>query len=378
MPEAYEVVPFTRELIPAVQAFNERLLAGGLEKALLYPESHIPRYPPREGAQVLQEYFLLLEDQATMRGGFILTHERWSFSGKPEWAAHIRLPIAEAAVDRRFKGLGTQIFHSAMAMQPKLCMFGMGGLQTSVARRLRSLGWSMESVPFYFRIFRPGVFLRTSPYLRKKPLLRLGADVAAVTGLAAAGLSALQFLGGIGVRRAKDVRAEQVSTFAEWADEVWEQGCGAYAMAAVRDSATLNARYPAEERQFLKLRFSRGGKAVGWAVLLDTRMRGSKYFGDARVGALVDYFSSSEHAETVIRGATDFLQSREVDIVVSNQTHHAWRRVLRRCGYLRGPSNYLFALAPNLAERVRPLSETFTECFVTRGDGAGPERLMKQ
>jgi hypothetical protein len=148
-------------------------------------------------------------------------------------------------------------------------------------------------------------------------------------------------------------------------------------LVAPRDGDTLNARYPADERRFLKLKFSREGRVLGWAVLLDTEMRGNKYFGDARVGAIVDCFARPEDATLAIQGATRYLWESGVDLVVSNQTHRAWRSAVRRAGFLRGPSNFVFALSPEAAALVHPFDGNFAAFFVTRGDGAGPERLME-
>jgi hypothetical protein len=374
--ESYELRSYTEDLIPAVQAFNGRLLAGGIDRSLMYPEAHIPRFPPRQGARVYQQYFLLCDTAKNVRGGFILTQEQWSLYGETTWVAHLRLPISEGAVDRRFKAVAPRIFEAALSMQPNLYALGMGGLQMPYSRRIRSLGWSMQAVPFYFKLRSVGRFLKTSPYLRGKPAWRLAADLAAATGLGSLGIRATQFLGAMNVSRPAKVEIERVPCFSAWADEIWEPAHRCYGLIAPRDCDTLNARYPADEPRFLKLKFSRGRRVFGWAVLLDTQMRGNKYFGDARVGAIVDCFAQPENAAPAIQGATRYLWDSGVDLVVCNQAHRAWRLAAQRAGFLRGPSNYVFALSPEAAAMVHPFDRNFATFFVTRGDGAGPERLM--
>lgn len=377
MAESYELRSYTEDLVPAVRGFNRRLVAGGIDRSLTYPEAHIPRFPPRQGARFYQQYFLLCDANGDVRGGFILTQEQWSFYGEAAWVAHLRLPVSEGAVDRRFKAVGPLVFQSALAAQPRLYTVGMGGFQSAVTRRLRSLGWSMRAVPFYFKLRNAGKFLKTSPYLRRSPVMRRAVDLAAATGLGALGIRASQFLGALNASRLAKVEIEKAPCFGPWADEIWEQAHRCYGLVAPRDCDTLNARYPADEPRFLKLKFSREGRVFGWAVLLDTQMRGNKYFGDARVGAIVDCFARPENATLAIQGATRYLWDSGVDLVVSNQAHRAWRLAVRRAGFLRSPSNYVFALSPEAAAMVHPFDANFATFFVTRGDGAGPERLME-
>ena len=127
--------------------------------------------------------------------------------------------------------------------------------------------------------------------------------------------------------------------FAGWADDQWRQVRGSYPLAAVRDAGTLNELYPASDTRFLRVR-----AAGGWAVVLDTQMDGHKHFGGMRVGTIVDGLASVESAAGVVRAATGLLISRGVDLIVSNQTHAAWRQAM--AGGLPGSLNYLVAFSP--------------------------------
>ena len=123
---------------------------------------------------------------------------------------------------------------------------------------------------------------------------------------------------------------------------------GAYALIAQRDAATLDALYPPADPRFLRVR-----AAGGWALLLDTQMQHHKQFGDMRVGTIVDCLAPADAAPAVMRAAAALLESRGVDMIVSNQMHGAWSRALLDAGFRRGPSNYLLALAPAFAASVR-------------------------
>src|SRR5207245_6779605 len=98
----------------------------------------------------------------------------------------------------------------------------------------------------------------------------------------------------------------------------------------------------------------------------------SKYFGDLQVGTIVDGVAAPDHADVVVERATRQLEERGVDLLVSNQLHPAWRMALRRAGFMRGPSNFLFATSPALAQRLRARDPLWRAVHVNRGDGDAP------
>jgi hypothetical protein len=64
----------------------------------------------------------------------------------------------------------------------------------------------------------------------------------------------------------------------------------------------------------------------------------------------VDCLAPPECAGAAIRAAAGLLEQRGVDLIVSNQLHGAWCTALVESGFRMGPSNYLLALSPALAE----------------------------
>ena len=95
-------------------------------------------------------------------------------------------------------------------------------------------------------------------------------------------------------------------------------------MATVRDANTLRLLYPASLTHVKRLRVSRNGIPIGWAIV-GIRRKDAK-FGEMRVGSIVDCWASPENATAVIRAATQSLEKDDVDLIVSNQSHHAWCR----------------------------------------------------
>jgi hypothetical protein len=206
---------------------------------------------------------------------------------------------------------------------------------------------------------RPAAFLRNIQPLRNSPARRVAMDMAADTGLGWLGLRLLQRPLGRGAA------AEVMSSFTPWADSAWTGGSTAYDAIAARDAATLDEFY--RDAAVIRLKVD----AAGWAVVLDTQMRGDKYFGDMRLGTIADCLAAPGDAPAVIRSATRFLEKRGVDLIVSNQLHAAWVAALRNAGFRQGPSNFVFAASKALAELIPQGAEV----HMNRGDGDGPIHL---
>jgi hypothetical protein len=369
---AIAVTPYTEEWTPAVAAFNRRLADGGVSREFRFPEHHVPDWLPRQPGRCLYQEFFLAADRGDVRGAFILKHQPFYVDGRPLSIAHYRLPISEGIVDRRYSIVGVQMLRTALQKQPLLFCLGMGGFDRPLPQMLKALGWPMHAVPFYFRACRPARVLRHVAPLRQTPARRFAADVAAATGIGWIGFTALQRA------RAKSpdrsISSTVVETFGPWADEVWARSRAAYRLIAARTSEMLNVLY-AGNRPFIRIRVHRGDEVVGWAVALDTQMRDSKYFGSLRVGSIVDALAPPGKAAAVVQAATTALESRGVDLIVSNQSHRAWTAALEGAGFLHGPSNFIAAVSKPLADLLQPFDAARDAIHITRGDGDGPVNL---
>ena len=168
---------------------------------------------------------------------------------------------------------------------------------------------------------------------------------------------------------------ELVDEFQDWTDDLWNACCGQYGLCAVRDRAALQVLYPRDERKFIRLKVLRDGRPIGWAVLLDTQLSGHKHFGAMRLGSIVDGFAAPADAACVVCRSRAFLENQGVDLIVSNQSHTAWCQALRRCGFLGGPSNFVFASSKKLTELLASRGVGDREIHLNRGDGDGPVHL---
>jgi hypothetical protein len=361
-----------------VRQFNARVAAADLDPGLYslhFPESHVPALPPRPaGKGPFQEQFVALDERGIVRGGYILKHQWFVVEGRECCIADYQLPISEGIADRRFAAVALRLLEDALAKQPLLFGLGMGGYHVPIARFLDAAGWRTGTVPFLFRVIHPRAFLSNIALPNMSRLGRAALGLAAATGLGGLAVRLRQALGG-SCRPPRAVACEHVEAFDDWADAVWHRAKDGYGLVAVRDREVLEVLYPRHQRRFLRLKVTRDKAPIGWAVLLDTQMSGHKFFGRMRVGSVVDCLARPEDAADVAACAGRVLEDAGVDLIVSNQAHAAWCGALKRCGFLGGPSNFLFTAAPKLACQVEPFAGKLATFHLNRGDGDGPINL---
>lgn len=367
-----QIREYSRDLEGAVRDFNARLQAGGSE--FHFRESSVPSWLPKlEGRPIYEEYFVAV-DGGAVRGGYVLKHQPFAVGGETLSVTNVNLPLSEGSINPRYNMLGVQILRDALKRRPLLYALGMGSHQNAIARLLHAMGFSLCSLPFYFRVLDPADFLRQIRPLRRSPLLAILMDALAASG---AGVIALP-LHAVLTRPVPDnasVSSEAVESFGPWADDVWNGAKTACSLIAVRDSRSMNTLYPSSDHRAIRVKVSHGADVLGWAVLLDTQMTGHKHFGELRVGSVIDCLARPGLEAAVVQAASAVLAERRVDLIVSNQSHAAWGAAFRRSGYLRGPSNFIFAASRKLAERLVPFDVQTARMHVVRGDGEGPTHL---
>ena len=371
---AIRIEPYQPEHEAAVRAFNARLHAGGIQDFRL-PQSHRSGWLPRVGNDSLyEEFFLAIEDRE-VRGGYILKQQNFWRTGTVEPVGCIYLPLSEGLLNPRYAQVGLQLLLNGMRRQPLVYCLGMGSFDNAWPRLLQAAGWKLAPLPFYFRVVHPRAFLRQITFLRSTPLRRSLLDLLALSGIGSCGIQALNYLKKRSSKHPNQISAQTVSQFADWVDPLWESGRTLCGLTAVRDLYCLNRLYPADNEHCLKIRVQEGGQTVGWAVVLDTQLSAHKHFGNLRLGSIVDCFALAGKEFEVVWAALDFLERRQVDLVVSNQSHEAWGQAFGRCGFLTGPSNFLIGASPGLAKAMTPFAAAVPRIHFTRGDGEGPSHL---
>jgi hypothetical protein len=372
------VVPYAAEHEEAVRAFNARLALKDLDRALystVFPPSHVPTWLPKQpGCDLYQEQFVALDDESAVRGGYILKHNTFLVKGIPLRLTDYRLPISEGIADRRFISVALSLYADAIRRQPLLFGLGGGGYHSPIVKFLLAAGWQSVLVPFWFRVVHPNVFLRNISILQGTALRRGVTELLRCSGLGWLGIRTIH--GIIGKYRCPvHVAYELVDEFSDWSDDIWQQSKGHYLLIPARDRQILRVLYPADDARFKRLKVTRDGKSVGWAVLLLTQMFGHKQFGNMRVGTLVDCLAKPDDARDVVACSRDFLMEGGADLLLSNQASQPWTQALKECGFLEGPSNFPFLAAPKVAALLEPFKDSAGGFHLNRGGGDGPINL---
>jgi hypothetical protein len=364
------IEPYREDHEAAVQEFNRRLQAANDPDLVFYKTSR-PHWLPRiDALPVYNEYFVAV-DSGVVRGAYALKHEQVFIPGQGNVSvACYHHPLSEGIVDRSYTSVGGLMVRDALSRQPLLYALGMGGYDRPLPKMLKALGWSLVLVPFLFKIIRPRRFLQEMDALRASPLRRFVMDAGAATGLGWLAIRAAQ--SALRASRSAPPTSNRVTEFAEWADPLWLQAREQYRMSAVRNFETLRRLYPRTDEHLTRLCVRRGLTVIGWAVVGERR-RDAKY-GSMRVGSVVDCWASPQNAYAVAQAAATELETQGMDLLVSNQSHTAWNHALRRCGFFKGPSNFIFAASKNYAEILQPLTENSRSLHITRADGDGLPR----
>jgi hypothetical protein len=377
-----KIVPYIADHEEAVRQFNARIDAGIIAEKLdrnlyntRFPTSVTSIWlPQRAGCDLYQECFVAIDASSIVRGGYMLKHQPFLWKGNPAELVTYQIPISEGIVDRKYAILGLNLYRDALRRHPQLWGFGGGGLHVPVGKFLVAVGCRTTMIPFWFRVISPNAFLRNIAYLRTHPLMRIIGEFLDFSGLGWLGIKGLFSMIGH-YRSPADVSYEIVPEFSEWTNDVWDRSKNDYSLIAVRDHQILNILYPASQPRFIRLKITKGNLIVGWAVLLNTLMSKHGYFGDMRVGTLVDCLSKPEDTRDVVACATEVLESCGSDLIISNQSNQLWCNALRSCGFLEGPSNLPLYFSPKLAEHWNPLDGHVTSFHFNRGDGDGPFNL---
>jgi hypothetical protein len=371
------IVPYETEHIPAVQAFNARLRAAGVAEAFgmrsLLRETNVGVVRVL-GSGLHEELFLAVDGEA-VRGGYSLKHQDFIINGAVRSISFFQQPLSEGTIDKRYALVGPRLLRDALGRQPLLYALGIGGYDHPAARLLKGARFGIVTVPFNFRVEHAARFLRQVGLARSSKPRRLASDVAAATGIGALGIGLLQrYRAGLS-RDRKRITATDFTSFGAPADVVWAASRGTFALGAVRDRPVLAQLYDIPRNPFLKVAIEDAGAPCGWAVCLATQRRGDKYFGDLKLGSIVDLLALPGYEAALVGAAVERLEREEVDLIVTNQSFQPVGHGLRRNGFFRGPSNFLFAASPKLAEVLTPLETNLAKFNLNRGDGDGPVNL---
>lgn len=364
---------FTKQYEPAARAFNQRMRLANAPADFLLPECAPTEASNRENpSPVAKEQYIVLENE-TVRGGFILQKQEYWVQGGIRAAWNVQAPLSEGIVDRKYNFVALWFLETLQSRNPLIYSVGMGSSSRPYPRLLKALKWYLTEVPFFFRICNATRFFREIQALRTSPARRIGLDMAALSGLAAVGIHTLHAWKTKRPAR-EPASIEPCPSFEGWADEIWNAAKTEYSLCGVRTQAALNCLYPKRIERLSRFHVRVSGTSVGWAVVQVSPMHDHKYFGDLRLGVVVDCMATQKFAHHVLQAAAAALEDCGVDLIVSNQSHAVWICALQASGFLSGPSNFLFGASPKLKE-LACLPASWERSNINRGDGDGMVNL---
>jgi hypothetical protein len=367
-----KIIPFTDDLIPAVKAFNLRLKASGSEWAFFDNPDPLPQFPDAS-QRVSVECFLLMDDDF-VRGAYALRHQDFLINGEKFSIADYWRPISEGIINNAFGMVAVMLLADAIKRQPFLFGVGGGGFNNNLPRFLKASRWSLCEIPFFFSVLHPFKFLKNIKFLRATPLKRFVLDSVAYSGLGWSGMKTLNaFLPKAKCAELLDI--EICENFPNDIDELWNICGNEYALIAIRDRKLLNRLYPDHDKANIKLLFRNSGRLVGWAVVRNTKMAHHKQFGGMHIGSLVDGLALHEYTADIVGGCAIFLKDKKVDLIVSNQASDIWCNGLKKAGFIKGPSNFIFQASPKLSAMLGNFNGQRSTWHLNRGDGDGPIHL---
>jgi hypothetical protein len=367
-----QVRPYVPEDRAAAVAFAQRIAADNSGRGFPIPDRQIFDY--RHESRLTEK--IVVVDEEGVHGGLDLRHDLFYIDNEETWLGYYKYPISEGIVNRRYAFVAIQLQQAIQKHVEYVYGIGGGGVRSTTMQVLLRSGWSAGEIPFYFYLNHPTNCFHKLPSLQRSPLRKALARAASQSGLGWAGIKSTQYLRSLlGRKTLRSASYEVVAEFGEWIDELFDRCRPQYRMVASRDSNVVRKMFPVASNLQRGIVYSRG-ELVGWFVVVAPMLNKQSYFGELSVGLIADFFACPRHATEVIAAATDYLRRRQVDLVVCNASHSAWRQALGKCGYFRGPSNFPFVCSPRLEARLAPFPKILESAHLTRTDGDGLEPFL--
>lgn len=361
--------------LAAVARFNGRLKAGGREEEMLL-EPALPgeaRYRP--AGFPLYRQMVIADDGQEVRAAMLLCHHRLFLHGEPHDFCWTKLPLSEGIVNVKYSLAIIQLIKKALGQYPFMMGVGAGTPESAGYRLFAHLRWRHAPVPFFFLPVNISQVLHDLRYLQQSAALRYGALLGAFSGAGAAisGLLALR-------RKFLTVSTHEavvVAGFEDWADQLFTAALQDYPVAIRSDATALNIVYPPDDARYVRLRVRRKGTKAeaGWIVVASKQMCDNHYFGNLRVGTLVDGFGRAEDVPALLAAGVQHLVTHGVDLIVANFSHTVWAAACRQVGMFAGPSNFHLFVAPTggpVLQDAYPLSHL----HIARGHSDGMDNLL--
>ncbi len=361
------VAPFTPQYQPAAALFNERMRRANAPTAFLLPDRG--KAAGADGL-VTTTHFVALDDDGAVRGGMLCQEYPALVAGQVERVVNISAPLSEGIVDPAYMLVGPQLIRHALRQNPRAFVVGMGQSGNPLPRLLKAMGWTIGTVPFYFRVIRGARCARQLGPLRATSARRAVAGAAALTGAAWIGARLAHLPSAAARAAAARFDVEPVGQWDDRADAVWAAFVPSVSFAVARTREALPYLYPLKGNGPRAWWLRRAGRVDGWLGMQITTMSGNAYFGDLTVAVLTDCVGTPEAVSAGGLLAVEQARAAGADIIVTNQQHRGLQESCRAAGWRPGPSNFLVAASRALGKACHD-----ERAYLTRRDGDGLANL---
>ncbi len=367
-----KIVEYKPSHIKSVLAFNDRLKKNAIKYK--FPENYKSKlFPNYSGNIVYEEMYLIIDEKEHVRGGYKLKFQKFYFKGSYLNMGFFHLPLSEGLINKKYNAVSLMIYRHAIKREKHIFVLGIGGMDEKLAIMLKSFGWGLRLVPFYFRIINLKNFINNIKYLNKNKFIMFIIKICFYSGISKLLLKIYNIIMDRNI--ISDKRYDTVEYFDTWADKIWNEAKNQYSFISVRDSETLNMIYPKTNKKFIRIKVFYRSEIVGWCVLLKTKLLNHKQFGNMFLGSIVDCLSLKGHEDLIIKCAIEYLTNHKVDLIVTNQSSIIWCKSLRSSAFINGPSNFVFGIPKTLLDNFNNYYESFKKFHFNRGDGDGPINL---
>lgn len=358
----YRIEQVEERHIARIRQFNERMRNAG--SRWQFYDKVVPLWlAPAPGATAWREFYLAVDEDDTVRGGFGIKFENFLLRGRSMQFGWLQGPVAESAIDPSLKGLGRLMITDCLRRAPLQISWGANSLAAP----------SAGTCSMQIRFIDPDRALLNIRELQSNRYGKIVRNHRALRRLAGTALKLYQSLRA-GSSMSNGVPGYHVEPeFGDWADAIWQKSRGTYGLIALRDRDALNRAMPQSGYpEAIVLRVTHRDEDIGWAAVRIRHLADDPQFGNCVSGSIIDALAIAGHEKDVIRAATHFLQTKTCDLVGACFLHPRWQGALRDCGYLFVPGRRNIGFSEQLTAIEPDRSWLLSNTHLTLIDSDGP------
>ena len=173
-------------------------------------------------------------------------------------------------------------------------------------------------------------------------------------------------------KTATEYATEEVTSWGEWAADVWSAFTPGIRFSILRDPEALSFYYHFHDGKLKVWQLKRGAVVEGWFAIAISNMRANAYFGNLRVATLTDCVGSPNAILSGCLLAAEEASRLDADLLITNQAYMPLQEACLGAGWRPGPSNFLLGTSKAISQELDHPELT----YVTRRDGDGLVNLL--